>query len=161
MKILITGTPGAGKTTTAKALAKKLGYKYLNEHDFCRQKKIGKTDKKTKELVVPIPALQKQLCKLMKKEKNIVIEGHLLCETRLDADTIIVLSCNKKELEKRLRAKKYSEEKVFDNLFCETEQYCLTLAKKNFPEKKLIAVDNSKGIKKSLPLIIKQLKDLQ
>lgn len=155
MQIILTGTPGTGKTTLAKALARKLSYKYLNERDFCEQKKIGRTDRKTKEIIVPINSLQMAVCKLFEKDKNIVIEGHLLCETKLKADLVVVLTCKQQVLEKRLQARKYSAEKVLDNLFCETENYCLNFAKKNFPAERLLVVDNSDGIKKSLPLIIR------
>lgn len=160
MQIIITGTPGTGKTTLAKALARKLKHLYLNEHEFCRRKGIGRFDKKARELVVPIARLEKALRGLLKKEKNLVLEGHLLCEARLPVDAAVALSCGEKELEKRLRKQGYNEEKILDNLCCEALQYCWRRAKKNFAGKAL-RVDNSKGIKKSLPIIIRALKNIQ
>ena len=161
MHIIVTGTPGTGKTTIAKALAHKLKLHYLNEHDFCARNKIGKIDWKTGELVVPIPALQKALQKLLKKEKSLVLEGHLLCEARLPVDLAIVITCNEKLLERRLKKKHYSDEKLLENLHCESIKYCKYRALKNYGKKKVLRMDNSKGIKKTLPLIIKALKKIQ
>ena len=47
MRIIITGTPGTGKTAIAEILGRKIKHKALNEKDFCGKKRIGKIDKKT------------------------------------------------------------------------------------------------------------------
>ena len=105
MKLIITGTPGTGKTAVAKELARKLGWKVINERKFCLKKKIGKMEKG--ELEVPIGKLGKELRKEFKKSKNLILEGHLLCETKLAADLAIVLHAGPKILEERLREKEY------------------------------------------------------
>ncbi len=157
MRIIITGTPGVGKTTIAKALAQKLKCKCINEHEFCEKNKIGKLDKHSGELVVQLRALQKSLKRVLEKEKDFVLEGHLVCEASLPADLVVVLTCKAAVLEKRLKRKGYSDEKTFDNLFCEQTEYCYKMAVKVFGKKRVLRVENSKGIKKTLPNILRAL----
>ena len=96
----------------------------LNEKEFAVQKGIGEWDTEENELVVPLPKLRKELTALLKKEKNIVLEGHLLCEIKLGANFVVLLRVHPEILELRLQAKKYPEEKIQDNVFCEGIDYC-------------------------------------
>lgn len=160
MRIIITGTPGTGKTTAAKALAKRYKSKYINEHELCIGRGIGRIDKKSKELVVLLAELQKAAKKVLVKEKDFVLEGHLVCEIRLPVDLVVVLTCNPKTLEKRLEQKAYSDEKILDNLHCENTQYCFKKALETFGKARVLRVDNSKGLKKTLSIISKALAKL-
>ncbi|MEW6295508.1 MAG: AAA family ATPase [Candidatus Diapherotrites archaeon] len=157
MRIIVTGTPGTGKSTIARKIAKEFKCKLLNELQFAQKKDLVKKEKKEK--VIEIKKLGKELNKLLAREKNIVVEGHLLCETRLkNIDCIMVLKTNPKELKKRLKRKGYSELKVQENLFCEETGYCLKKALKNYPKSKIIQAKNEKNLKRSLKYIIKEIK---
>ncbi len=160
MRIIITGTPGTGKTTVAKALAKRHKSKYINEQELCIGQGIGLIDKKNKELVVPLSELQKALKRVLAKEKDFFLEGHLVCEIKIPIDLVVVLTCNPATLEKRLKKKGYVAEKVLDNLHCENIRYCFKKALKNFGKKRVLRVDNNKGIKKTLFIISKALAKL-
>lgn len=155
MRIIVTGTPGTGKTTIAKALAKRTRHAYINEHSFCLQHCIGEIDKKSRELIVDTKELEKALKRVLAKEKDFVLEGHLVCETKLPVDLVVVLGCDETLLDKRLKKKRYSDEKVLDNLHCESANYCLKKALENFGKARVLRVDSSKGIKKTLSLISK------
>lgn len=157
MKLIITGTPGTGKTALAKELAKLLNYRVLNEHDFCKKNRIGKKDK-SGELIVPIREFEKKLKKFLKTEKNIILEGHLLCETKLPADNVILLHCNSIELEKRLKKKGYSKLKILENVFCEQNDYCKKLVFKNFGKKTVLGVESGKKPSQLAKQILKKLK---
>ncbi|HIH33016.1 MAG: AAA family ATPase [Candidatus Diapherotrites archaeon] len=155
MKILITGTPGTGKSAVAKELGRKLGWKVINEREFCLRKKIGKRE--NGELEVPIGKLGKELRKEFKKSKNLILEGHLLCETKLAADLAIVLHASVKELEERLWEKGYGELKILDNIFCEQTGYCSKKALKNYGKKQVLELENGKGIKEIAARILKEI----
>lgn len=154
MRIIITGTPGTGKSAIAKALSKKLECRAVNEKDFALRHGIGRLE--GKELIVPLEELEKKLNAFLEKEKNAIIEGHLLCELKLKVELCIVLRAEPGEIMKRLEKKKYNIEKVFDNVFCEQTAYCLKHARKNYGKGVLEA--RSKTIKGNIAYIIRELK---
>lgn len=157
MKLLVTGTPSVGKTTIAKTLAKALRLKYLNEKEFALRCGIGKWDVATNELEVPLKPLEKELNKLLKKEKKIVIEGHMLCETRLDVDAVILLRLDPEILQMRLERLGYSDEKIMDNVFCEGIDYCRKHLMRRYKSGKIIEINNKRSLKETKQAIIKEL----
>ncbi len=159
MCIIITGSPGVGKTSVAKALGKKLGYLVLNEKQFALEEKIGKWDPEEDELVIPLMPYAKALNRLFSEKKNVIIEGHLLCELKTKADFVVLLRVHPELLETRLHLRNYSEEKVQDNVFCEGIDYCKKHLLKNYPKKRIIEVESGKTIKETLNRIIKGLKE--
>ena len=158
MHIMITGSPGVGKTSVARALGKKLGCAVLNEKQFALEQKIGKFDPDENELVIPLQPFAKALDRLFSGEKSVVIEGHLLCELRTKADFAVLIRVDPVVLEARLRARNYSEEKVQDNVFCEGDDYCKKHLLGNYPGKKIVEVQGGKSIKETLDRIIQGLK---
>ncbi len=133
MIICISGTPGTGKTTIAKIISKKLKIKYLDVKKLIKDKKIYDSyDKTDKAYVVDTKKLNKELVLLIKKEKNLVIDSllsHYLPKKYVDL--CIITKCELKELNKRLEKRKYSKEKVRENLDAEIFDICLNEAKEN------------------------------
>lgn len=157
MRILITGSPGTGKTAVAKLLGKRLKCKVLNEHDFCMRKGIGKFEHS--ELVVPLGKLQKALNAELKKHKNIIVEGHLLCEIRLKVDAAVLLRLHPELLEARLERRGYNAEKIQDNVFCEGIDYCRKHLHRNYSKEKIIEVPAHGTAKETANTIIKKLRE--
>jgi len=159
MRIIITGSPGVGKTAAAKALGKRLHCLVFNEKQFALEKKIGKWDSKEDELVIPLQAFAKEANKLFSKERKVILEGHLLCELRLKADFVVLIRLHPELLEARLEARGYSAEKVQDNVFCEGIDYCKKHLLRNYSEKKLVEIQSGKSIKETLDRIIEGLRE--
>ena len=90
--------------------------------------------------------------KLIKIKKNIKeIKNGIIIDSHLShyfpskyVDLCIVTKCNLKELENRLKNKKYSKDKVRENLDAEIFDICLNEAKEN--KHKIITIDTTKGI---------------
>jgi cytidylate kinase len=83
MIITISGTPGSGKSTVAKILAKKLNLKHYSTGDFMREiakkrnlslEELGKIAEGDRSIDI---ALDKRQIELGKKEDNFVIDGRL------------------------------------------------------------------------------------
>ncbi|MBU2475028.1 MAG: AAA family ATPase [Nanoarchaeota archaeon] len=139
MKIVVSGTPGTGKSKFSKKLAKELKFKYLDIKTFSRKNKIY--DKIEKNCLI---IDEKKLVKELKKLKgNYVIDGHL--SHYLKADYCVVCKCDLKVLKKRLEKRKYSKQKIKDNLDAEIFDVCFIDAKKI--QKNVLVLDTSKGYK--------------
>ncbi len=142
MKLLVTGTPGTGKTLIAKELGKLFKLKVINEKDFALKNKLGSFNDEN-ELEIPILPIQKKVNSFLLKNKNIIFEGHVLCEAKLKVDVVVVLKVNPDELEMRLEGRRYSPEKIMDNVFCEGIDYCLKHVKKNYAKNKIILINST------------------
>jgi adenylate kinase len=116
MKIAITGTPCVGKTTIAKLLAKKLGYKYISLNELAKKEKaIVGFDGEMKSRIVDIKKLKKCVRKI---EGDFILDGHFSHE--FDVDFVIVLRCKPDLLLKRLEKRyKNNKKKIKENLDAE------------------------------------------
>lgn len=147
MVIIVSGTPGTGKTQVAKLIAKKRKLKYININKLIKKNKLyEKYDKKLKTYIVNTKKLNKFLIKLIKKEKNVVIDSHLgHYIPKKYVDLCIITKCDLKVLKKRLEKRKYSKEKIRENLDSEIFDICLREAEEI--GHKIKVVDTTKGLK--------------
>jgi adenylate kinase len=144
--IVITGTPGVGKTTLAKYVAKRLQYSRFDLHKFYPEISTG-YDKKKKCYTVDVKKLEK-IVKREKSKSNLVIDSHIvhLLPKRLVNVCIVVVCSNLKKLQKRLKKRGYGKAKVRENLDAEIFQVCLQEAREQ--GHKVIVVDSGKMFRK-------------
>lgn len=130
--IIVSGTPGTGKTVVAKAIAKALNYGYVDVKRLIRKWKLSECyDSKRKCLVVDEKKLSKKLEELIKNSKeDLVIDSHLSHFVNPKfVDVCIITKTDLKILEKRLKSRKYSKQKIRDNLDSEIFDVCFEEAK--------------------------------
>ena len=104
MKILITGTPGTGKTEVAALVAKRKGWPLLSLKEIAEKKDciIGE---ESGEKIVDIGKLEKEARRELRGKKDAVVEGHLGCEFSLPVDCLFVLRTHPDELGKRIASR--------------------------------------------------------
>ncbi len=120
MIISITGTPGTGKDTISKIVAKKLGWGLIDLNRLAKAKNLFKGyDKKRKCEIVDIKKLNSEIKKI---KKDVIIQSHYSHE--LGSDLIIVLRTNPGELRKRLEKRGWSKEKIEENVEAEIMDVC-------------------------------------
>ncbi|MBI4215010.1 AAA family ATPase [archaeon] len=122
-RIIITGTPGTGKTVIGSMLAKELDIPFTEANKVVKEKGLWK--KRPPE--VNIARLRKALL-----SKWGIIEGHLLCEFALPQSVAIVLRCHPSVLAKRLMKRNYSAKKLDANLVAEAIDYCALRAQQEY-----------------------------
>jgi broad-specificity NMP kinase len=111
--ILITGTPCVGKTTTAQALAAKLGADYINLTDYAKTHHliIGKDPNRDTDIINE-ETMQQQLAATIDASENatIVIDGHYAAAVTPDQHVaqVFVLRRNPKELKVFMEKRGYS-----------------------------------------------------
>jgi len=160
MKVLIiTGTPGTGKSSLAIKLSKRLNFCYINVNKLIKRYNISEGyDKKRKTKIIDTNKLNKALIKEIDNYKTAITDKHnkiikkgIIIDSHLShylsgkyVDLCIVTKCGMKTLEKRLKKKKYGNEKIRENLDAEIFDVCLNEAKES--GHKVIIVDTTKGI---------------
>jgi len=132
MKLLITGVPGTGKTLISKKLAEMLNLNYINVGEFAKDNFDFPIE--DDEIVID----EKEVEKKLKELENIVIDSHI----PFKADKALILRCNPPILLERLRQRRYSEEKIKDNLLSEILDYEIYAVKELFSDEDIYEVLN-------------------
>jgi len=154
----VTGTPGTGKTTLSKALAKALGAHYINLTQFISERKLySNIDRKRRTKIVDMARTRSSLTsELGRTKRPVVVDTHIIdgIVPRRRVRRVIVLRCHPKVLEARLRAKKWKANKIHENVLAEIVDSCLTAAVKEYRWRKVIQFDTSRlSVRRSVGII--------
>lgn len=146
--IIVTGTPGTGKTHLSKILAKELGYHYLDIQ------KLGKGiysgyDKSRKVKIVAISKMISAFIRLYNQKKKVHYKG-IIFDSHLShylprslVDLCIVLTCDIKKLKQILEKRGYNKKKIRENLDAEIFEICYNEALER--RHNILKIDTSKG----------------
>lgn len=120
--IIITGTPGVGKTTHCEELAQKSGLKHLSINDVVKQHNIGEKSDDPDDPNLQIVDEDRLLDCIENdlEEGGQIIDWHA-CDLFPPSmiDLVVVIRCENGVLYDRLKGRGYGEKKLQENLDCE------------------------------------------
>jgi len=125
--IIVTGTPGTGKTTIARALAEKYNLEYVDVNQVIDEQGLKEGYDNERDCdIVDADRLNKVLIAMIGSSKDrLVIDSHLSHNLpSKHVELCIVTKCGLKELKKRLGKRGYSKKKIRENLDAEIFDIC-------------------------------------
>ncbi len=160
--IVITGTPGTGKSVLAKKLSLLLGYAYFDVNSFVKKSHLyGSYDAKRRSYVVDEAKLGRELAKvrlkaLQRGEKGLLLDSHLSHFLPAKyASLCIVARCSLKTLQNRLRKRGYPAAKVQENLEAEIFEVCLSEAREL--GHRVLVFDTAKTTEPRIKLLVRRI----
>lgn len=148
--ISVTGTPGTGKTTFSRELAKRLNARLLDLNQFVSLLGIYELDREGTK-VVNLRKMKSEFRKFVEKNReNLVVDGllsHFLPSSLLTH--VVVLRTHPIVLERRLRKRGFRGKKLKDNLESEALDIILWEAVNLHGRSKVYEIDTTgKSVKK-------------
>ena len=159
--IYVGGTPGVGKTTVAKEVARKLGIKYVNLAELAvSEGLVTGYDAERKAHIIDEEAVKRRLRKLA-SEESAVVDTHVATAVPSElVDVAVVLRLDPRELKKRLEARDYPPAKVMENVQAEILDSCLIEAVETFGVERTFEIDTTgKSTKQVVEEILRVVKE--
>lgn len=145
--LILTGTPGTGKTTVARKLREALGGDYLEVGKAVRQEGLNLGfDIERGTLIADIDGLEALVVnRLRRGEGRVLIDTHLPIKIpKRMVEMVVVLRCHPKTLMRRLKRKGYSERKILENAEAEAIDFCLSEFVEIYGRDKLHEIDTTR-----------------
>lgn len=134
--IVISGTPGVGKTLISKALSSKIGAQVISLSDLVKREKLYKGVNRMRDtLIVDLERTAKRVREVISStEGDVIVEGHFAAEVvpPESVSMAFVLRRDPEELRLILKGRNYSEGKVMENVASEILDVCLYDAVRRF-----------------------------
>jgi adenylate kinase len=144
--VVITGTPGVGKSTVARRIADRTGFRLIQLNLLAEEVGgIGGADHERETQIIKPGVIRRALRKILKKsEGTVIIEGHYgeLVPSEF-VRVAVVLRTDPLKLGERLRSRGYPEAKVKENVEAELLDCCLIDALEAFGEARVVEVDTT------------------
>ena len=166
--ILITGTPGVGKTTFAALLQEKLkelknlDFKIVNVGKLIHEKKLYKNW--NKEFDVPEfddDMVNDELEPLL-NEGGIIIDFHSSSFLPEDPiNLVVLLRCNNTDLYDRLKERGYTDKKITENIDCEIMEVTSEEVRSSYKENIILELKSEKieDMENNLDIVIRELEN--
>ncbi len=167
--ILVTGTPGVGKTTISQILAAKLDAIYIGVTELVKKEKliIGIDDVR-RTLVADTEKVSKRLQEILENsEGSIVIEGHYVVDVvpKKVVENVFVLRRDPAELKDVLEKRGFEGKKLWENLTAEILDVCLVDALSACGNDKVCEIDVSgktvEAVVEEIILVLEKKKECQ
>jgi adenylate kinase len=145
--LVVTGTPGVGKTTVSAILAVKLRALHLDIATLVRHEQMTSGyDKKRQTLIADTNRLAQRVQQIISKTpKTLIVDGHYSTDIvpARQITRVFVLRCHPEELGNRMNARGFQGPKVKENLAAEILDVCLADAVASVGEDKVCEIDTT------------------
>jgi len=145
--IIVTGTPGVGKTRLANGIGKRTGLPVLSLSEFVKKDRLYTSfDRRRQSYVIDRRKVREFLRTLSKQATNgLVIDTHIVDQLvpKNLKSTVIVLRLDPMRLSKRLRRRGWKKSKVWENVEAELIDLCLFDAIKALGNRKVHEIDST------------------
>jgi adenylate kinase len=160
--IVITGTPGVGKSSISKALASKIDAQVISIGELVKEEGLYTgIDRRRETLIADMNKVSKRINEIISNaSKDIIVEGHFAVDVvPLEKIAVVfVLRRNPEELETILKERSYKEEKISENLAAEILDVCLYDSVKKCGINKVCEIDvSSRSVEDVVQEIIRVL----
>ena len=159
--IVVTGTPGVGKTMCSRLLAGKLSARHVDLGELVKEKDLTLgVDSERDTGIADIGGLATYLAQLLEGEhQDCIIEGHLAPHVLggLGIELVYVLRCDPDELVSRLMKRGFSESKALENAASEILGICLWESIDRFGDDKVAEIDTTS---RSPRQVVKEMMDI-
>ncbi|RLI13479.1 hypothetical protein DRO35_00140 [Candidatus Bathyarchaeota archaeon] len=127
--LIITGTPGTGKSSVSKALASKIGAKVVSVGELVKKERLyTEWDNERETLIADMKVLSRRINQIIDSIKgDLIIEGHYAVHVVSPERVrfVFVLRKNPKYLKRILEERGYNQRKIRENLVAEILDVCL------------------------------------
>ena len=139
----ITGSPGTGKKTVGRIIAKALGWKLVHLNRLAISS--GAVINRDRQGFTVDPEKLRAITIQVIRGRHVIVVGHLLPAIlyRGEVDFVGVLRCEPMELERRLAPREYYSEKVKENVSSEILDVCLMDALQRFGSERIGEFDTT------------------
>jgi adenylate kinase len=162
--IIISGTPGCGKTSVANELSKLVNAKIisLNEEAISDNFSFEYDNERKTHIVdfkIFLPYIIKKIKKIKKENPQfLIIESHFTdIIPNKYIDHVFILRCDPDELVKRLKGKKYNLKKITENVQTEILGNCVSYFIQKKIKKPLLEIDTTSLSIESVAYTIKDI----
>ena len=151
MIIVVTGTPGTGKTTFAKRYVKDHDAYYVDVNDIISRHGLSEGyDEEKRCKIIDVDKLNEKLIVMIRdanmRNIDLVIDSHLAHELSPETvDEVIVTKCEPNELQERLSQRGYSRQKIRENLDAELFDICLHETQEKKHKIRIVHTDTKKS----------------
>lgn len=145
--LVVSGTPGTGKTRFASLLAKRLCINWINLTEFVRQRSLIKSyDRARRTYVIDERKLRRELERqLIALDLPVILEGHYsgrVAPMRF-VEKVFVLRCSPETLRTRLKRRGYSKRKIRENVQAEILDVCLSESVAAQGRRRIVEIDTT------------------
>ncbi|MBS7654222.1 adenylate kinase family protein [Candidatus Bathyarchaeota archaeon] len=160
--IVITGTPGVGKSSISKALASKINAQVISIGELVKKEGLySGVDRKRDTLIADVDKVSERINEIISNAStDIIVEGHFAVDVVPSEKIAIafVLRRNPEELETIFKERSYKEEKIRENLAAEILDVCLYDSVKKYGVNKVCEIDvSSRSVEDVIQEIIRVL----